>query len=114
MDPDVAYARRQEFSFVDVRQDHEWDAGHVEGAEHIPLQELPARIGELDPSRPVVAVCQVGQRSGLAADFLIERGYDAHNLEGGLARWQEEGFPLVKDEGGPGSVIDGWAATLEW
>jgi rhodanese-related sulfurtransferase len=86
----------------------------VEGAVHINLQELPARFLELDAEVPIIVTCQIGQRSGIATEFLREHGYDAHNLEGGLERWVKEGLPLEAASGQAGGVVDGWAETLEW
>lgn len=80
---------------LDVREDFEWQAGHIEGAMHIPLAQLPSRLSELDIETPVLAMCHVGQRSAMAAVFLRERGFDAHNLEGGIDAWMSEGLPLV-------------------
>ena|SRR5919106_5618550 len=114
MEPTFAYEQREDVVFLDVRADDEYQAGHIADSVHIPLQELPERWDELDADRPVVAVCQVGQRSGLAASFLTEHGYDASNLEGGLESWVAEGFPLVPGENAPGRVIDGRAHYLEW
>ena len=110
--PKEVHAKRDEYSFLDVRKDYEFEAGHVDGSVHITLQELPERVDEVDTSRPVVVTCQVGQRSRLAAEFLRSRGIDAHNLEGGLEAWVQEGFPLVGS--GQGKVVDGWAEELEW
>jgi rhodanese-related sulfurtransferase len=98
--------------FLDVRKSHEYDAGHVEGAAWITLRDLPSRTDELDRARPIVVTCEIGQRSGLAADLLRERGFDAHNLEGGVKAWVSAGFPLVSSDGRPGRVIEGWAETL--
>ncbi len=109
MDVQTAFERYDEFLFVDVREPYEWEAGHVPGSVHIPLVELPHRFSELDKNRTVVAVCQVGQRSDLAARFLIEQGFDAHNLEGGVAEWAGRGFPLVGAAGLTGQVLDGYA-----
>ena len=55
---------------VDVRAGHEWEAGHIEGATHVPLDELPERIGELDRERPVIVYCRGGNRSSMAAQAL--------------------------------------------
>ncbi|HEY9252209.1 MAG TPA: rhodanese-like domain-containing protein, partial [Nocardioides sp.] len=54
---------------LDVREDDEWAAGHIEGATHIPLQELPARLGEL-PEGQTLVVCKVGGRSAQAVNYL--------------------------------------------
>jgi rhodanese-related sulfurtransferase len=114
VDPAAAYEKLHEYQFVDVRQAYEWAAGHVEGAKHITLQEIPRRLEEAVRSTPVVFVCQIGQRSGIAAEFALERGYEAHNLDGGVELWVKQGFPLVNDSQGRGEVVDGWAETLEW
>lgn len=114
MEPTEAHSQLGTAQFVDVRLDYEWEAGHIEGAVHIPLQELPGRFVELDKGRAIIAVCQVGQRSALAAEFLRAQGYDAHNLEGGVDSWTQESLPLVSDVGPSGNVVDGTAETLEW
>ena len=98
---------------LDVREYYEWAAGHLKGAVHIPLRMLPHRFEELDQERPVLVTCQIGQRSGIAADFLRARGFDAHNLEGGVEVWIAEGLPLVDVQEEPGAVVDGWAQTLD-
>ncbi|HET7508335.1 MAG TPA: rhodanese-like domain-containing protein [Solirubrobacterales bacterium] len=84
---------------VDVRADHEWDAGHIAGAEHVPLPELPQRTGELDQDRPVVVYCRGGNRSSMATAALIEAGYDAVKLTDGIVGWSEDDLPL-EPEGG--------------
>lgn len=114
MQPNVAYERRAEFQFLDVRESYEFDAGHIDGAIHVPLRRLPERIDVLDSERPVVVACQIGQRSDIAARFLRDRGFDAHNLEGGMTLWAEQGLPFVTSAGTGGEVVDGWAQTLEW
>lgn len=97
---------------IDVREYYEWAAGHLAGAVHIPLRHLPHRFEEIARDRPVLVTCQVGQRSALATAFLRERGYDAHNLEGGVEAWTGSGHALVDPLEMPGQVVDGWAQTL--
>ena len=109
-----AYSNRERYQFLDVRQTHEFEVGHVEGAVHITLQEVRTRYEELDRRRPVVVTCQVGQRSALAAEFLTAKGFTAHNLDGGLESWGDEGLPLVASERAAGDVVDGHAETLHW
>lgn len=99
------WERRDRVQILDVREGWEWDAGHIEGAVHIPLNELLAgRMEGLEPDRPVVAVCKTGNRSEVAALMLRARGYEAHNLERGSEAWVEAGLPFVTDEGSPGRV----------
>src|SRR4051812_13520503 len=84
---------------VDVREDHEREAGHVGGSRHVPLAELTATAPSIDPERPVVFVCRVGSRSSMAAWSFARAGYDAHNLDGGMLAWAASGLPL-EPEGG--------------
>ncbi len=90
---------------LDVREPDEWDAGHAPEAVHVPLAALAARLDELDANTPVVAVCRVGGRSERAASLLLQRGFDAVNLAGGMQAWYSAGLPVVTDAGNPGQVI---------
>src|ERR687891_2777898 len=103
--PKGCWERRDDVQILDVREGWEWDAGHIEGSLHIPLNELLAgRMESLEKARPVVAVCKTGNRSEVAALMLRARGYEAHHLEGGVEDWIGEGLPLVTDAGDPGRV----------
>lgn len=104
MDAKEAFAARDSLHVVDVREPFEWDLGHVEGAIHIPIEELRDRAAELPTDKPLLCVCMVGARSEYVAGALRAAGYEAENLEGGLVSWQLEGLPLVKDDGGPADV----------
>jgi rhodanese-related sulfurtransferase len=90
---------------LDVREHDEWEAGHVAGSLHVPLQELGGRYVELPVDRQTLVVCRVGSRSAYATGFLVQQGVDAVNLEGGLAAWMRAGRPLVTDDGQPGVVV---------
>lgn len=78
---------------VDVRESAEVAAGMIAGARHIPLGELPARMDELDKTRPVVAVCRSGRRSAAAADELAAAGFTAYTMTGGMLEWSDAGLP---------------------
>lgn len=80
---------------LDVREQHEWDAGHIEGARHVPLGDVPARVGELDPTVRTLVVCHVGGRSARASAWLTQQGYDVVNLAGGMDAWEGSGRPVV-------------------
>src|SRR6187551_927393 len=84
---------------VDVRADHEWEAGRIAGATHLPLAELAQRTEEIDKDRPVVLYCRGGNRSTMATDALAAAGYDAAKLDEGIVGWDEAGLPL-EPEGG--------------
>jgi rhodanese-related sulfurtransferase len=84
---------------IDVRADHEWEVGRIAGATHVPLPELPQRLGEIDKDRPVVLYCRGGNRSSMATEALTDAGYDAVKLSEGIVGWSGEGLPL-EPEGG--------------
>jgi rhodanese-related sulfurtransferase len=70
---------------IDVRQPEEVAGGTLDGAVNIPLDDLPGRAGELDPTRRVVLLCRSGGRSAMAAEFLTASGFtDVINLAGGM------------------------------
>lgn len=84
---------------IDVRADHEWEAGRIPGAVHLSLAELSARASEIDQERPVVLYCRGGNRSTMATAALVEAGYDAAKLTEGITGWSEAGLPLDPDDG---------------
>jgi rhodanese-related sulfurtransferase len=84
---------------VDVRADHEWSAGRIAGAKHLPLAELAQRTAELDQERRVVLYCRGGTRSTMATDALVEAGFDAAKLSEGIVGWDEAGLPLDPEGG---------------
>ncbi|MGH9266419.1 MAG: rhodanese-like domain-containing protein [Acidimicrobiales bacterium] len=100
MDAQTVADRLSQVQLVDVREDDEWHAGHIEGAVHIPKDQLPGRLGELDRSRPVVALCRAGSRSAEAAEWLRREGFDADNLDGGMLSWKWAGLPIT------GSIVE--------
>ena len=92
---------------VDVRYPNEWEAGHIDGAVHIPMDYVFDHLDELDRSRPVVTVCRSGSRSAEAAKDLAGEGFEVQSLSGGIEAWVEEGLPIVASDGGPGRIVDG-------
>jgi molybdopterin/thiamine biosynthesis adenylyltransferase/rhodanese-related sulfurtransferase len=84
--------------FLDVRERHEWDEGHIPGAIHVPRGSLESRIENAVPDhdRRIVVYCASGARSAFAAKSLEELGYeDVVNLDGGYTEWKRNGFPTV-------------------
>jgi len=82
---------------VDVREQSEWDEGHIPGAVHLPRGHLESRIEREapDPTRPIVVYCSAGNRSAFAAKTLGEFGYeDVTSLAGGFTDWKRNGFPI--------------------
>ena len=82
---------------LDVREQDEWDEGHIPGAVHIPRGNLESRIesAAADRARSIVVYCAAGNRSAFAAKTLEELGYeDVVSLAGGFTDWKRNGFPL--------------------
>ncbi len=92
-------AEQPELQLVDVREDYERRAGHIEGSTHIPLVQLSARAGEIERDRPVVFYCRVGSRSEMAAQAFRASGVQALSMRGGLVRWAAENRPLSPEGG---------------
>lgn len=88
-----------EAKVLDVREDYEWEAGHIEGALHIPMNDLPERVEELDPDEDVYVICRSGGRSFRVVQWLVGNGYSAMNVSGGMGAWLEAGKPMVADNG---------------
>lgn len=86
---------RLDVKLVDVRTPEEFASGHVPGAVNIPLDQLGARIGEVDaPGAEVYLVCRSGGRSAKAADLLLAQGYATVNVQGGTEAWKAAGYPV--------------------
>jgi rhodanese-related sulfurtransferase len=101
----AVYDRLEEIQLVDCREQDEWDAGRIEGARFLPLNQILAGAGsDLATDRPVVVVCRSGNRSELATMMFQARGFEAHNLEGGMEAWEAEGLPFTAPDGSPGVV----------
>jgi rhodanese-related sulfurtransferase len=83
---------------LDVREDDEWAAGHIAGAVHVPMMQLPQRLnydpGPITPDNPVVVICKVGSRSAQVTAWLRRQGFDAVNLAGGMLAWEAAGRPM--------------------
>jgi rhodanese-related sulfurtransferase len=95
----------EEIQLVDCREPYEWEAGRIDGAIHLPLNQIMAGAGQdLDPSKPVAVICRSGNRSELAALMLQARGFEAYNVEGGMEEWEREGLPFAAPDGSPGRV----------
>jgi rhodanese-related sulfurtransferase len=93
----AAALRRGELQLVDVRNAAELAGARVEGATHIPLRQLTARLGELDPARPVAFLCHSGARSALATRSAARAGLDAANVRGGVNAWARAGLPMLEE-----------------
>ncbi len=104
IDPVTLDDRRKEMVVLDVRDPYEWQAGHIDGAVHVPLSALAGTVGTIDRGRPVAVVCRSGNRSRAAVRFLKANGVDAHDVSGGMVAWSMYQLPIVTDRGRPGTV----------
>lgn len=84
---------------LDVREDYEWEAGHIEGALHIPVDQVPVRLEELDPDQDLHVICRTGGRSFRVTEWLVANGYSAVNVRGGMDAWVEASRPMVSENG---------------
>ena len=93
----AAWLERDDRPFLlDVREANEWDIGHLPGAVRISVNELPARLGELDTAREMVVYCRSGVRSGRAVDLLRQAGFrKVKNMVGGILRWSDDVDPRI-------------------
>ena len=90
---DAARARPQ---LLDVREPWELQIARIEGALHIPMAQVPARIAELDAGTDVVVVCHHGGRSMQVALFLEKQGFArVHNMVGGVDAWARSVDPAM-------------------
>lgn len=95
-------AERPAPQVVDVRRRGEWDAGHVPGALHLPLDRLERDAGSLEPSRATAVICAGGYRSSAAASLLERRGFrELYNVVGGTSAWIAAGYATEAVESKP-------------
>ncbi len=93
---DQAYQMYQDGTFVlDVRTSEEWNEFHAPNTTLIPLDELASRLNELPKDRPIVVVCRSGNRSQTGRDILLQAGFDATSMNGGLTAWRSKGYAVV-------------------
>jgi hydroxyacylglutathione hydrolase len=96
-----AAVRSAEVHVLDVRSDAEWREGHISGAQHIPLGQLPGRVGEVPGEKPVVVHCLGGTRSAIAASVLQAAGRTrVINFAGGYNAWRAAGLPVETERAG--------------
>lgn len=89
---------RDDALVIDVREAGEWASGHIPNARHIALGQLEKRISEIEKfkTRPLIVICQTGNRSSSACGKLKKLGFEkVFNLAGGFAAWREAGLPMT-------------------
>ena len=80
---------------IDVREQWEYDQGHIPGITLIPMSEISNRLEEIPTDKEVIVTCRSGNRSGQVTDYLRQSGFDnVHNMQGGIVAWQEAGYEV--------------------
>lgn len=93
----AAVKDRSDVFVIDVREQWEYDEGHIPGITLIPMGEVADRLAEIPTDKEVIVTCRSGNRSGQITDFLREQGYDnIHNMDGGIIAWEAAGYAVEK------------------
>jgi len=80
--------QEEKLFLLDVREPHEFEYAHIANSVLIPLNQIPDRLGEIDPQQAIVVICHHGMRSHQAANYLVQSGYkNITNLNGGIDAW---------------------------
>jgi rhodanese family protein len=82
--------KKEELHILDVRENHEYTAGHIPSAQNFPLSSLGIEFTKLDKNQKYYVICQAGGRSAKAYNFLQAQGYTVINVEGGMNSWPGE------------------------
>ena len=89
------YQNRDDVLLIDVREQWEYDEGHIPGITLIPMSEIEGRLSEIPTDKEVIVTCRSGNRSSQVTSYLQGLGYDnVHNMEGGILAWQAAGLPV--------------------
>lgn len=87
---------REKPVLLDIREPWEFERARIEGSQLVPMREVPARLGEIDEEKEIVAICHHGGRSMQVALFLEKQGFKrVHNLMGGINAWSRTVDPAV-------------------
>jgi glyoxylase-like metal-dependent hydrolase (beta-lactamase superfamily II)/rhodanese-related sulfurtransferase len=89
-------AQEPEIQILDVREQAEWDEGHIPGSTFTPYHDVRGIPAGIDPEQPIAVICSSGQRSGVAASLLRRFGARAvlHVVDGGVGTWARRGWPV--------------------
>jgi hydroxyacylglutathione hydrolase len=103
IDVDELHARdgdADRVQILDVREQSEWDAGHIPGSVFTPYHDVDGIPDGIDAQRPVAVICSSGQRSAVAASLLKREGAEhvIHVADGGVGTWERRGWRLEEDE----------------
>ncbi|MCP4426332.1 MAG: hypothetical protein GY803_17715 [Chloroflexi bacterium] len=92
----------KEIQILDVRDQEEWDEGHIKDAKHMVYTDIPTQAAnlDLDPKSPIAVICATGKRSSTVVSILIQEGFrDLYNVTGGIEAWINAKFPVVDQFG---------------
>lgn len=88
---------RDDVYLLDVREQWEYDEGHIPGVTLLPMVEVPSRLDEIPTDKEVIVTCRTGNRSGQVTDFLRQNGFDnVHNMQGGIVAWEQAGYEVSR------------------
>ena len=88
---------RADVLLIDVREQTEYNEGHIPGITLIPMGEIPGRLAEIPKDKTVVVTCRSGNRSSQVASYLQQQGFtNIHDLQGGIVAWQQAGLPVER------------------
>ena len=101
---------RQDVCVLDVREEWEYEVGHIPGVLLLPMSQIQGRINEIPTDKTVIVACKSGQRSGRVTAWLLHNNYDdVHNMAGGILAWARANYPVEQGSGEPAD--DDWLAT---
>lgn len=93
----AAIQKRSDVVLIDVREQWEYDEGHIPNITLIPMSEIANRLYEIPRDKEVILTCRSGNRSGQVTNLLQQNGFDnVHNMQGGILAWQQAGYAVEK------------------
>lgn len=91
----AAVQNRDDVVLIDVREQWEYDEGHIPNITLIPMGEITNRLDEIPRDKKVIVTCRSGNRSGQVTEFLRQNGFEnVHNMQGGIVAWQQAGYEV--------------------
>lgn len=91
----AALCGRPDVVFLDVREQWEYDEGHIPGISLIPMNDIPARLNQIPTDKTVIVTCRSGNRSNTITQYLCDDGFDnVHNMLGGILVWGAAQLPV--------------------
>ena len=89
-------SNKDNFILLDVRTDSEYFLSNIEGAIHIPMNDIPNKLNTIDKSKEIIVQCKSGKRSAKVCQFLLNNNYEnVRNLKGGIIAWANEIDPTI-------------------